>query len=97
MLSRSSTAIGPYLIRLDRGAPQGSQSSPFLAVIYFESLARAIRAYVTAHPDGVPPTLETVRGGAELVLSALLLYADDTTILGTSAAWLQGLLDVNSE
>jgi hypothetical protein len=93
MLLHSITQIGPHRIDLARGAPQGSPFSPFLAVIYFESLARVIRAYVLEHPEGVPPTLKMAGDGQQLVLSALLLYADDTTLLGTSVEWLQGLLD----
>jgi hypothetical protein len=97
MLLHSATQIGPHSIDLDRGAPQGSPFSPFLAVIYFESLARVIRAYVSEHPEGVPPTLKVEGAGPELVLSTLLLYADDTTLLGTSVEWLQGLLDAITE
>jgi hypothetical protein len=93
VLADTTTCIGATRIVLQCGAPQGSPVSPTLAVIFFESLARAIRGYISEHPEGVPPTLQRINSDIELVLSVLLLYADDTTLVGSSRAWMQGLLD----
>jgi hypothetical protein len=93
MLQDCTTELGGAVLELMRGAPQGSPCSPFLAVIYFESLARVVRAYVQAHPHGAPETAERLGLAAQdTVLVVLLQFADDTTLLGTSRAWLEGLL-----
>jgi hypothetical protein len=95
MLMDSETEINGEVVKLLRGAPQGSPCSPFLATIYFESLARAIRAYVKENPQGVQGAAERL-GVAEKdhILLALIQFADDHTLLGVSRKWLQGLLDV---
>ena len=94
MLVGGSTTLEGVVLELLRGAPQGSPCSPFLAVIYFESLARVIRAYVVADPLGAPDIFSKYGCPVELVLSVLLQFADDTTLLGADPEWLQGLLEV---
>jgi hypothetical protein len=99
VLADCFTEIEGQPVELLRGAPQGSPCSPFLAVVYFEGLARAVRAYVASHPEGAPATLAERLGlakGGELLLT-LLQYADDTSLVGRSRAWLQGLLDAISQ
>jgi hypothetical protein len=96
LLIGSSTCIGEIVIHLLRGAPQGSPLSPFLAVIYFDDLAGEVEEYVTAHPEGAPTLGGTPMQGVPQYLLALLLYADDASLIGTTPEWLQGLLDAVS-
>ncbi len=93
-LADSTTEIGGEIIPLLRGAPQGSPCSPFLAVLYFEGLARVVQDYVSQNPDGVPEAAQNMGlEPDEYLLIVLLQYADDTTLMGKTRTWLQGLLD----
>ncbi len=66
-------------------------------MFYFESLARAIRRYVEEHPEGVTPAAQRLGvAPADSITVALIQFADDTTVLGTSRAWLAGLVDAIS-
>jgi len=96
-LTNSYTKVGEHTVKLERGAPQGSPFSPFVAVIYFQDLARVVAEYVRAHPEGAPAMLRDRLSDEDMVLLALLLFADDTTPLGMTVPWLQGLLRLVSQ
>jgi hypothetical protein len=76
---------------------QGSPLSPLFAVTYFGDLAGEVEEYVTAHPEGAPTLGGTPTQGVPQYLLALLLYADDANLLGTTPEWPQGLLDAVPE
>ena len=94
LLADSTCTVGEHLVDLLRGAPQGSPLSPFLAILYFESLARVVTQYVRANPRGALALFGQATPDSRLVLHALLQYADDTTLTSPSRSWLQGLLAV---
>jgi len=95
ILTGCQAEIEGEVINLLRGAPQGSPASPFLAVLFFEDLAREVASYVQTHAAEAPALLRHVAGpDIEVLHSVLLLFADDTSALGCSVPFLQGLLDV---
>jgi hypothetical protein len=96
LLRDGTTKMGTELIRFLRGAPQGSPSSPFLSLLYFNSLAQDIKAYVIQHIKDAPRLFGVQPEEHEAELFTLLLFADDTTLLGATPKFLRGLLKVVS-
>jgi hypothetical protein len=96
LLRGGSTWIGTKLVQFLRGAPQGSPSSPFLSLLYFNSLARDIKDYVMRHAGDAPRLFGVQPKEKDAELFTLLLFADDTTLLGATPKFLIGLLKVVS-
>jgi hypothetical protein len=86
-----TTATGRFVTDLQRGAPQGSPPSPFVAVTFFGNLVGVVEKHVAAHPEGAPKLFGAPQQDFAQYLFAVLVFAGDANTPGTSPQWVQGL------
>jgi hypothetical protein len=67
--------------------------SPFKTVTSFGGLVGVLEKYVAAHPEGAPNLFGALQQDYAQYLFAVLVFAGDANLLGTSPQWVQGLLD----
>ena len=96
LLQDNTTMIMGHEVHIGRGTFQGSPLSPLLCICFLEDLAASLRVYLDEHPDDFSALLPQ-RHGQHVLLTMLLLYADDITLLASSATALQRLLKVVDE
>ena len=96
----STTILGAEII-FTRGLPQGGALSPFLCLVVMDDLARHIERFLAGRPD-ITSTWRSRRGPASAnpwhlpdlarLWVALLLFADDVTVLALDPLHLRDLL-----
>jgi hypothetical protein len=82
MLVYNTTTVCGHRVEITRGALQGAQISPLFCLIYMDDLGRDLTAFLEEHPLDVPLSFPSLPGlKAHQLLLALLLFADDVTVV----------------
>jgi hypothetical protein len=97
LLIGNTTSILGTTFPVTCGTLQGSPLSPLLCICFFQDLAVTLKQHLETHPEDWPtlPVPQSLPGlPRHVLLLVLLMFADDITILASSPAALQRLLDV---
>jgi hypothetical protein len=93
MLVYNTTTVCGHRVEITRGALQGAQMSPLFCLIYMDDLGRDLTLFLEEHPLDVPLSFPALPGlKAHQLLLALLLFADDVTVLARKVPALARLL-----